>query len=47
MKRNIANLGIKAVKIDQRHVQIILTFITLGLFVLGAGAPAAFGGGGG
>jgi hypothetical protein len=47
MARNLFNATVKAGKIDQRHVQIALALVTLGLFVLGAGAPASFGGVGG
>jgi len=40
MKRTVNFLG----RLDRRHVQLGLAVLTLILFVLGAGAPAATGG---
>ncbi len=34
-------------KIDRRQIQIFLTLLTLGLLVIGAGAPGVTGGPGG
>ena len=50
MKRYIRNLGLMVGQLDQRHVRLGLTVLSLILFVLGAGAPATggdHGGGGG
>lgn len=44
MKRNIRNLNPILGQLDRRHVQLGLVVLTLVLFVLGAGAPAAGGG---
>jgi hypothetical protein len=44
MKRNIRNLNLILGQLDRRHVQLGLVVLTLALFVLGAGAPAASGG---
>jgi hypothetical protein len=47
MKRIIQNLSMSAGKIDRRHIQLFLALLTLSLLVIGAGAPAVQGGGGG
>lgn len=46
MKRNTFNLNMVLGRLDQRHVRLGLVVLTLALFVLGAGAPGADGGGG-
>ncbi len=45
MKRNIDSLRLALGRLDQRHVRLGLVVLTLALFVLGAGAPGAHGGG--
>ncbi len=44
MKRNIRNLNLILGQLDRRHMRLGLVVLTLVLFVLGAGAPAAGGG---
>lgn len=44
MKSLLHNMKLFSIKFDRRHVQLILLLLTLSLFVLGAGAPAAPGG---
>jgi hypothetical protein len=47
MTSKLFNASVKASRIDQQHVRLILTIGALVLFVLGAGAPGGPGGGGG
>ncbi len=47
MKRHITTLNLVSRKVDARHVQVLLALVTLSLFVIGAGAPAVVGAGGG
>jgi len=47
MKRSIQNLTLTLGQLDSRHVRLGLVVLSLVLFVLGAGAPAASGGHGG
>jgi hypothetical protein len=47
MKRDFDNLNLLLARVDRRHVQIILAVVSLGLLVLGAGAPLEHGGAGG
>ena len=47
MKRYVRNLTLMLGRLDQRHVRLGLTVLTLVLFVLGAGAPDDAGGHGG
>lgn len=47
MKRHLTTFNLVSRKVDSRHVQVLVALVTLGLFVLGAGAPAAVGVGGG
>jgi hypothetical protein len=44
MKNQIAKLFVFIQKINRQHIQIALALLALGLFVLGAGAPADGGG---
>jgi len=41
MKSLLHNMKLFSIKLDRRHVQLILLLLTLSLFVLGAGAPTA------
>lgn len=43
MKRPLQQFDIVSRKLDSRHLQVLLALVTLGLLVLGAGAPAAVG----
>jgi hypothetical protein len=43
MKLNKSNLVYQLSKIDRRQVQIAIVILTLAMFVLGAGAPGAWG----
>lgn len=43
MKRHLLTANLATRKLDSRHVQVLLALVSLGLFVLGAGAPAAVG----
>jgi hypothetical protein len=43
MKRQLQQINIVSRKLDSRHLQVLLALFTLGLLVLGAGAPAAVG----
>ena len=45
--KNIQKLSLKALKIDRRHIQVLIALVTLSLLVLGAGAPGVGGGPGG
>jgi len=47
MKNIIQKLSLSAGKIDRRHLQLLMALAILSLLVLGAGAPAMTGGGGG
>lgn len=44
MKSLLHNMKLFSIKLNRRHVQLILLLLTLSLFVLGAGAPGAPGG---
>ncbi len=44
MKRTIRDLNLVLGRLDRRHIRLGLAVLTLTLFVLGAGAPAADGG---
>ncbi|MEJ2556293.1 MAG: hypothetical protein P8186_08700 [Anaerolineae bacterium] len=44
MKRNIRSLNLILGQVERRHMRLGLLVLTLVLFVLGAGAPAAGGG---
>jgi hypothetical protein len=44
MKRNIRHLNLILGQLERRHMRLGLVVLTLVLFVLGAGAPAAGGG---
>lgn len=43
MKRQLQQINLVSRQIDGRHLQVLLALVTLGLLVLGAGAPAAVG----
>jgi hypothetical protein len=43
MKNQINHIALTVSKVDQRHVKLALVFISLALFVIGAGAPAVGG----
>jgi hypothetical protein len=43
MKNQISRITLAISKVDQRHVKLALVFISLALFVIGAGAPAVGG----
>jgi hypothetical protein len=43
MKHMIRNLSLTLVRLDRRHVRLALVVLSVTLFVLGAGAPAADG----
>jgi hypothetical protein len=45
MTSKLFNATVKASRVDQQHVRLILTIGALVLFVLGAGAPTVSGGG--
>jgi len=47
MKKMIQKLTLSSVKIERRHVQILLALAILSMLVLGAGAPGMDGGSGG
>ena len=47
MNKTIQKLTLSLSKIDRRHLQLMLVLLTLGLLVIGAGAPAVSGGAGG
>lgn len=47
MKRHLNMLNLVSRNVDSRHLQVLLALTTLGLFVLGSGAPIIMGGGGG
>jgi hypothetical protein len=44
MKYGLYNLGLMLERLNQRHIRLVLVVLSLALFVLGAGAPADFGG---
>ncbi len=44
MKYRLYNLVSTLGQLDQRHVRLMLAVLSLVLFVIGAGAPADFGG---
>lgn len=44
MKSQLRNINLFSRRVDAHHVQVVLALITLGLFALGAGAPAYVGG---
>ena len=46
MKNHINRIQLSLGKVEQRHIRLGLAVITLVLFVIGAGAPSAAGGGG-
>jgi len=43
MKNQINRITVSISKVDQRHFKLALIFISLALFVIGAGAPACGG----
>jgi hypothetical protein len=43
MKNQINHIVLSISKVDQRHFKLALIFISLALFVIGAGAPACGG----
>ena len=45
MMRYVRNLSLAFGQLDRRHARLGLAVLTLALFVLGASAPAAGGGG--
>lgn len=47
MKRYLNDLRLRAIRTDQRYLRLLLVAVTVGLFVVGAGAPDSFGGPGG
>jgi len=44
MKYSLYNLGLMLERLNQHHIRLVLVVLSLALFVLGAGAPADFGG---
>ncbi len=47
MKHTLDDLRLALGRVDQRYIRLGLVVLTVILFVLGAGAPGAMGGGGG
>ncbi len=47
MKHNIGSVGLRLRELDQRRVRLAWAVLSLVLFVMGAGAPAASSGSGG
>lgn len=47
MKTLFCEVSLFVSKVNRQHIQLFLLVLTLSLFVLGAGAPAAEGGTGG
>jgi hypothetical protein len=45
MKSQMTNLILSGGRINRQHIQFILLILSLGLLVIGAGAPAGAGGG--
>ncbi len=45
MENIVRNLSLNAAKMDSRYLRLVLVVLTLILFVIGAGAPQAGGGG--
>ena len=45
MKRNVRNLSLAFGQLDRRRARLGLAVLTLALFVMGASAPTAGGGG--
>ncbi|MCB0115974.1 MAG: hypothetical protein R2873_13215 [Caldilineaceae bacterium] len=43
MKRQLQQINLVSRRLDGRHLQVLLALVTLGLLVVGAGAPAAVG----
>jgi hypothetical protein len=43
MKRHLQQINLASRTVDSRHLQVLIALVTLGLFVLGAGAPLAVG----
>jgi hypothetical protein len=44
MKYGLYSLSLTLGRLNQRHIRLMLVVLSLALFVLGAGAPADFGG---
>lgn len=43
MKRHLQQINLASRTVDSRHLQVLIALVTLGLFILGAGAPMAGG----
>jgi len=44
MKHSLYNLGLTLGRLNYRYVYLLVVVVSLALFVLGAGAPADYGG---